>query len=114
MRFETYPANSALLQQRSGRYSTLDRFEFEESLIALAVRGGCHRATASVPQEHIRSVVASGLSAAFSEPFDDVHVFRLDDEKWCQATDEATISSSYAVWQSARGLWWVLCVADID
>lgn len=57
---------------------------------------------------------ASTLAAVFPTPFDDVHVFRLDDERWCRATEEATVSMSYVAWQSARGVWWVRCVTDID
>jgi hypothetical protein len=97
-----------------GRYSTLNRFEFEGSLVSVAIAGGCHRNTMGISQERVRAVVAAGLAAAFPSPFDDIHVFRLDDERWCQATDEATMSASYVAWQSARGLWWILCITDID
>lgn len=96
------------------RYSTLNRFEFEGSLVSVAVGGGCHRGTAGISQEHIRAVVAAGLDAAFPRPFDDIAVFRLDDEQWCETTAEATCSASYAALQSARGLWWLLCIADYD
>lgn len=96
------------------KYSNLNRFEFEGSLVSVAVAGGCHRSTTGTSQEHIRAVVAAALDAAFPRPFDDIHVFRLDDARWCQATDEATISASYVAWQSARGVWWLLCIADID
>jgi len=58
--------------------------------------------------------VLSGVAAVFPEPFAEICAFRIDDEEWCQFTMEATISSSYLVCQAARGLWWLLCVADSD
>jgi len=97
-----------------GRYSTLNRLEFEGSLVSVVLQGGCHRATTGMPVEVARALVLRALEEAFPEPFSDVHVFRLDAEAWCQLTNEATVSTSYVVWQSARGLWWVLCVADFD
>ena len=54
------------------------------------------------------------LAAVFPKPFDDVLVFQLDDPAWSEFTGEATVSHSYIAWQSARGLWWMLCVVDID
>jgi hypothetical protein len=55
-----------------------------------------------------------GLEAAFPEPFSDLFVFRIDSREWCELAASATLSASYIVYQSARGLWWVLCVADED
>ena len=97
-----------------GRYSTLNRLEFEGSLVAVARAGGCHRSTAGMSEDRIRGTVKAGLAAAFPEPFNELHVFRFDDEKWCQATEDATLFASYVVWQGARGLWWVLSISDID
>lgn len=112
--FQTLAGELGAISSDLGRYSTLNRFEFEGSLVSVAVAGGCHRSTADVSRERIRAVVTTGLAAVFPAPFDDVQVFRLDDERWCQATEEATLSTSYVAWQSARGVWWVLCLTDID
>ncbi|WP_146187985.1 hypothetical protein [Acidovorax sp. CF316] len=112
--FQAQAAELGAIAVQPLRYSTLNKFEFEGSLVSVAVAGGCHHNTRGISQEHIRAVVAAGLNAAFPRPFDDIHVFRLDDARWCQATDEATMSTSYAAWQSARGLWWLLSIADID
>jgi hypothetical protein len=112
--FQTLAGELGAISPDLGRYSTLNRYEFEGSLVSVAVAGGCHGSTADVSRERIRAVVSTGLAAVFPAPFDDVHVFRLDDERWCRATEEATLSTSYVAWQSARGIWWVLCVTDID
>jgi len=107
-------ADLGAVSEDLGHYSTLNRLEFEGSLISVVIAGGCHRVTSGVSPEVARSLVGNALTAAFPEPFADLHVFRLDEERWCQLTSNATISSSYFAWQSARGLWWVLCVADSD
>lgn len=97
-----------------GRYSLLNKFEFEGSLISVVLQGGCHRAKSNLTEGAVRSLVGNAIASVFPAPFDGLHVFRMDDEKWCELTAGATVSSSYIAWQSARSLWWVLCVADFD
>ncbi len=94
------------------RYSTLNRMEFEGSLAALLIEGGCFRQSSS--DEVARRLAGQVLAAVFPKPFDDLLVFRLDDPSWSHFTDEATVSHAYFAWQGARGLWWVLSVADTD
>jgi hypothetical protein len=93
-------------------YSTLNRLEFEGSLTSLLVEGGCFRNSTSAHEA--RLLASDVLAAVFPGPFDDLLVFRLDDPSWSEFTDVATVSHSYVAWQSARGLWWMLSVADID
>ncbi|MTW14283.1 hypothetical protein GM658_27070 [Pseudoduganella eburnea] len=97
---------------KSIQYSTLNRLEFEGSLVSVLVEGGCFRN--SIPEDEARRLAGDALDAAFPKPFDDLLVFRLDDPSWCQFTDIAMVSHSYFVWQGARGLWWLLSVADTD
>ena len=94
--------------------ATLNRLEFEGSLLSVALQGGCHRSTSHVSMEQARAIVQLGLSAAFPEPFSELLAFRIDNDDWCQFAEEATVFASYVVNQPARGLWWVLCVADQD
>lgn len=94
------------------RYATLNRFEFEGSLISILLEGGCHRK--SIPEHDARVIVHEALAVIFPKPFDNVLAFRPDDPSWSEFSREATISHSYVVWQGARGLWWILCIADID
>ena len=96
------------------RCSTLNRLEFEGSLVSVVLRGGCHGPAVALSEQQARTVVLPGVAAAFPAPFEEICAFRIDEEEWCQFTKEATLSSSYLVWQGARGLWWLLCVADID
>jgi hypothetical protein len=103
-----------LVGQVIKRFSTLNRLEFEGSLTAVILEGGCHRSTTGISRREASAVVAAGVEAVFPEPFSSIHIFRIDDESWCSLTNEATISSMYVAWESARGLWWVLCVADSD
>lgn len=103
-----------LVGQVIKRFSTLNRLEFEGSLAAVILEGGCHRSTTGISRSEASAVVAAGVEAVFPEPFSSIHVFRIDDESWCSLTSEATISSTYVAWEGARGLWWVLCVADSD
>jgi len=93
-------------------YSTLNRLEFEGSLASVLVEGGCFRNSISV--DAAKKLAVDVLAAAFPKPFDDLLVFRLDDPSWSQFTDVATVSHTYFAWQGARGLWWMLSVADTD
>lgn len=93
-------------------YSTLNRWEFEGSLVGVRLQGGCFRNSTS--EDEARKLTGDALSAIFPKPFDDLLVFRLDDPSWSEFTDAATVSHSYFAWQGARGLWWVLSVADTD
>jgi len=114
---EAFQAQSSMLGRVSkdpGSFSILNRLEFEGSLVAVALGGGCHGWTNAPSLERIRELVVAGLAAVFPEPYDEVYVYRLDDLKWCEFTDEATESKSYVAHQGARGLWWMLTIADID
>lgn len=93
-------------------YSTLNRLEFEGSLASVLVEGGCFRNSTS--EDEARNVARDVLAAVFPKPFDDLLVFRLDDPSWSEFTNAATVSHSYFAWQGARGLWWLLSVADED
>ena len=112
--FEESCSELGLVGQEIKRFSTLNRLEFEGSLTAVVLEGGCHRSTTGIPRSEANAVVAAGVEAVFPEPFSSIHVFRIDDESWCSLTNEATISSMYVAWEGARGLWWVLCIADFD
>lgn len=96
------------------QFSILNRLELEGSIASIIANGGCHGSTKDIPLEKIKSSVVNGLEAAFPEPFSSVIAFRLDNQSWCSFTDSATLSASYLVYEGARGLWWLLCVADFD
>jgi hypothetical protein len=112
--FQTATHKLGQVSATLGRYSTLNRLEFEGSLVSVVLAGGCHCSTSGISQHEARSLVAGALAAVFPEPFDDLLVFRLDNEAWCPLAAESTVSSSFVAWQSPRNLWWVLCVADSD
>ena len=94
-------------------YSKLNRLEFEGSLVSVLLQGGCGLEP-DMSKELASHIVSDGVSAVFPEPFSSITVFRIDDHSWCSLMDEATISSMYIAWESCRGLWWVLCIADYD
>jgi hypothetical protein len=93
-------------------YSTLNRLEFEGSLASVLVEGGCFGN--STPEDDARNLAREVLAAVFPKPFDDLMVFRLDDPRWSEFTNVATLSYTYFAWQGARGLWWLISVADED
>jgi hypothetical protein len=93
-------------------YSTLNRLEFEGSLAGVLIEGGCFRNSTS--EDDARKLAGDVLAAVFPKPFDDLLVFRLDDPSWSEFTAAATVSHSYFAWQGARGIWWILSVADTD
>lgn len=97
-----------------GCYTMLNRLEFEGSLLALIRQGGCHRQTAQLDLPTLRQRVIEGLEAMFPAPFDNLVVYRLDDPSWCSRMQDATLSAAYLACQSARGLWWMVGVADYD
>jgi hypothetical protein len=96
------------------RYSTLNRLEFEGSLVALLLRGGCHGRSVSITEDEARRLVAPALDAAFPQPFESITAFRIDDDDWCTLARKSTIACCYVVNEGARGLWWILCATDID
>lgn len=102
------------IKRVSGRYSTLNRLEFEGSLTSILVEGGCHGTRSQISLEVARQLVADAVGAAFPAPFGHVGAFRLDDWDWCKFTDEGTLWSSHVAWEGARSLVWVLCTRDID
>jgi hypothetical protein len=92
--------------------STLNRLEFEGSLVQVILDGGCHRQSTH-SRSSAQSLVEAALDAIYPQ-FGGPVVFRLDDTAWSQLTVDATVSNTYLLWEGARGLWWFLCIADFD
>lgn len=115
-RFSHFASSTAIgqVEPEFGPFSVLNRFEFEGSLLAVALRGGCHGGARGGALAKARERVCEALEAVFPAPFSELVVYRLDSLDWCELTRGATISSAYVVCQGARNLWWVLCVADFD
>jgi hypothetical protein len=95
---------------RPVRYTTLNRLEFEGSLASILVEGGV--TGERMPENEAKQQVSAALAAVYPPPFNTLQVFRFDDPAWCEFTNSATLSHSYIAWQSQRGLWWTLVVAD--
>lgn len=102
------------INSRPLQFSLLNRLEFEGSISAVVKEGGCNIKTEGIPLKTIKDAVCDGVSAVFPEPFSEVNAYRIDDTTWCDLTNSSTTSASYMVFEGARGLWWILCVADID
>jgi hypothetical protein len=102
------------VEHKFGPFSVLNRFEFEGSLVSIALEGGCHRATTGLTVSDARKLVSEALDAAFPAPFSSLRVYRFDSLDWCDLTKQSTISSAYVAYQGARNLWWLLCVSDFD
>lgn len=115
-RFSSLAAVTSIgqIEHEFGPFSVLNRYEFEGSLVAAALRGGCHQATRGLTLDNARKLAFEALAAAFPAPFSDLVVYRFDSLDWCELTRESTISSAYVVCQGARDMWWVLCVSDFD
>jgi hypothetical protein len=112
--FQKFCADLGKINQPPKNISTLNRLEFEGSLASVILQGGCHRCHHGMARGEASAIVLAGLEAVFPEPFSSVTAYRVDDKDWCALTDEATISHLYFVNEGARGLWWVLCIADFD
>ncbi|POA80922.1 hypothetical protein [Pseudomonas protegens] len=115
-RFSNLARSTAIGQIESefGPFSMLNRYEFEGSLLAVLLRGGCHHSTRGLSLANARKLVGEALEAVFPAPFSELVVYRFDSSDWCELTRDSTISSAYVACQGARNLWWVLCVADFD
>ncbi|MQA56647.1 hypothetical protein [Pseudomonas piscis] len=115
-RFSDFAGSTAIGQVEPGfgPFSLLNRYEFEGSLLAVVLRGGCHHSTRGLGQASARKLVGEALEAVFPAPFSELVVYRFDSLDWCELTRGSTISSAYVVCQGARNLWWVLCVSDFD
>ncbi|MEN5094931.1 hypothetical protein ABE458_30035 [Pseudomonas protegens] len=115
-RFSHFARSTAIgqIEGEFGPFSMLNRYEFEGSLLAVVLRGGCHSSTRGCSVAYAREVVFEALDAVFPAPFSELVVYRFDSSDWCELTRDSTISSAYVVCQGARNLWWVLCVADVD
>ncbi|MGC5702653.1 hypothetical protein J4P02_20840 [Pseudomonas sp. NFXW11] len=116
LRFSSFSSSTAIGQvaPEFGPFAVLNRYEFEGSLLAVALRGGCHGGARGLSLAKARALVCEALDAVFPAPFSELVVYRFDGPDWCELTRGATISSAYVVCQGARNLWWVLCVADFD
>ncbi|WP_265533331.1 hypothetical protein [Pseudomonas saponiphila] len=115
-RFSGLASSTAIgqVEPEFGPFSMLNRYEFEGSLLAVVLRGGCHGSAAGLPLVKARALVAEALEAVFPAPFSELVVYRFDSPDWSELTRDSTISSAYVACQGARNLWWVLCVADVD
>nr|BFD42743.1 hypothetical protein FFPRI1PSEUD_42420 [Pseudomonas sp. FFPRI_1] len=115
-RFSNLARSTAIgqVEREFGPFSMLNRYEFEGSLLAVVLRGGCHHSTRGLSLANARKLVYEALEAVFPGPFSELVVYRLDSLDWCELTRSSTLSSAYVACQGARNLWWVLCVADFD
>jgi hypothetical protein len=102
------------IRRVTGRYSSLNRLEFEGSLTSILLEGGCHGSSSPISLEVARRLVADAVEAAFPAPFGHVGAFRLDDWHWCDFTAEGTLWSTHVAWEGARSIVWFLCTRDID
>lgn len=67
-----------------GPYATLNRLEFEGSLVSVLMRGGCHGGR--VGEATARAVVSGALDAVFPKPWHELRAFRLDNDNWSTLT----------------------------
>ena len=112
--FSGYCEGLGSISRQVGRFAFLNRLEFEGSITSVILQGGCHQSTYGMSKSSASAVVTAALDRVFPEPFSDLYVCRIDNESWCSFTEDATLSATYAAYQGARGLWWILCVADFD
>jgi hypothetical protein len=93
------------------KYSLLNRFEFEGSLIHLLLQGTCtERVVAS--ESEARETVPALLAETILRSDGSLCAFRMDGKKWSELTRGATISGTYFVYAPSHKTWWFIGFAD--
>jgi hypothetical protein len=93
------------------KFSLLERFEFEGSLIRLLLRGTCTEKVVATESE-ARETVCALLAETILRPDGILWAFRMDDENWSGLTRSATISATYFVYAPFDKTWWFMGFAD--
>lgn len=111
-RFSGLASSTAIgeVEPEFGPFSMLNRYEFEGSLLAVVLRGGCHSSSRGWSVANAREVVFEALDAVFPAPFSELVVYRFDSPDWSELTRESTISSAYVACQGGRGICGGCCV----
>jgi hypothetical protein len=94
------------------RYSLLNRYEFEGSLLTILREGGKRKTLSRKPTNDLHQMVVNGLNRLCPAPHSLLQVFRMDDQRWCELTRDAEKAVSYLAYQPERKVWWVLVIAD--
>lgn len=107
---QAVPQLNPLNLQAAMKFASLNRYEFEGSLVAALLQGTCtERIVSGEPEarEVVRAILASFLG-----PGGSLRAFRMDDASWSALTDGATLDWAYFVCAWSRKLWWFVCFAD--
>jgi hypothetical protein len=93
------------------KFSLLERFEFEGSMIRLLLQGTCTEQVVAIESE-ARETVCALLPETILRSDGLLGAFRMDDQNWSELTRSATISSTYFVYAPFDKTWWFVGFAD--
>ena len=93
------------------KFSLLDRFEFEGSLIRMLLEGTCNE-TVVASETEAREIAAALLAETVLRLSGYLIAFRMDDSNWSNLTRKATKSSTYFVFIPTDNTWWFLGFDD--
>jgi hypothetical protein len=93
------------------KFTHLDRFEFEGSLISLLLQGTCTEKIVATESES-REMVRALLAETILRPDGIIMAYRMDEEDWSERTRRATISATYFVYAPHDKTWWFMGFAD--
>src|SRR5437899_6354018 len=93
------------------KFSILERFEFEGSLIHLLLQGTCtERVVAS--ESEARETACALLAETILRSDDSLCAYRMDDWNWSELTRSATTCGTFFVYAPYHKTWWFMGFAD--
>lgn len=108
---ESMPQLFPLDMDKARKYSLLNRFEFEGSLIHLLLQGTCTEKVVASESE-ARETVPALLAETILRSDDSLCAFRMDDWNWSELTRSATSAGTYFVYAPYHKTWWFIGFAD--
>lgn len=93
------------------KYSALDYYELEGSLLSMLIRGACVEKVVC-DEEDARAKVRTILQEAPFCSDRNLRAFRMDDCEWSALTDAATLWSAFFVYFPSARTWTVIGFAD--
>jgi len=93
------------------KFSLLNRFEFEGSLIHLLLQGTCTDKVVASESE-ARETVCALLAETILGRDNSLWALRMDDWNWSELTRSATLSGTYFVYAPIDKTWWFIGFAD--
>jgi hypothetical protein len=108
---EAVPKLDPLNYSAATKFSVLNRYEFEGSLINVLLDGTCTEKIV-VDEREAYEAARAILKGTVLKPNGARCAFRMDDPSWSALTNGATLSWAYFAYESSQQLWWFVCFAD--